>query len=163
MKKLLLILFLATMTYSQVIFTNRCRVTWNKNVETDLAGYKLYESEDGTDNYTTVIDVGSDTTFTWTFTDIDSFLEKKSFVVTAYDSSGNESSFSNKVFIIASSADYLFGDYNEDKRVDSYDLTIFWAFMSIGRYDRKFDVNLDGRLDNTDHLYLVINHGKRME
>ena len=163
MKKLLLILFLVTMTYSQVIFTNKCRLTWNKKVETDLAGYKIYESKDATDNYTTVVDVGKDTSFLWTFTDIDSFLEKKQFAVTAYDTSGNESGFSNNVSIIVSPSNYLFGDYNGDKRVDSYDLTIFWAFMSIGRYDRKFDVNLDGRLDNTDHLYLVINHGQKME
>lgn len=161
MKKLLLILFLVTMTYSQVIFTNKCRVTWNKNVETDLAGYKLYQIKNA--NTYLIVDVGKDTSYIWTFADIDSSLERREFAVTAYDSSGNESGFSSKVSIIASPTNYLFGDYNGDKRVDSYDLTIFWAFMSIGKYERKFDVNLDGRLDNTDHLYLVINHGQKME
>lgn len=160
MKKLLIILFLATVIYSQVIFTNKCKLTWNKNIETDLAGYKVYCLND---TQYTIAEAGLDTSFIWVFTDIDSTLGRREFVVTAYDSSGNESVFSNKVSIIASDSLYLFGDYNRDRRVDSYDLTVFWAFMSIGRYDKKFDVNLDGRLDNTDHLYLVINHGKRLE
>src|SRR3990170_6672109 len=60
---------------------------------TDLAGYKIhYGTTSG--NYTTVIDVGNVTTYTVTnLTNNVTYY----FATTAYDSSGNESGYSNEV------------------------------------------------------------------
>ena len=155
-----ILLLLVSLSQAQIVFNNMCRIYWDKNVETDLAGYKLYEAK--LDNFDKVIDVGKDTSIVYTVTDIDSFLEQRSFRVTAYDLSGNESEFSQSVNVIVAKERYLFGDYNGDKVVNSLDLTQYWIAVSYG-YNRKFDYNLDGRLDNTDHLYLIINHGQKLE
>lgn len=69
---------------------------------TDLAGYKIYYGT-STGNYSTVITVGNVTTYTVTgLTDNITYY----FATTAYDTSGNESSFSNEVSkIISPSSD----------------------------------------------------------
>ena len=60
---------------------------------TDLAGYKIYYGT-SSGNYSTVITVGNVTTYTVTgLTDNITYY----FATTAYDSSGNESAFSNEV------------------------------------------------------------------
>lgn len=76
-------------------------VTWNSNKESDLAGYRVYASLTSGD-YNDPIrfrDVGLDTFKL--FTQLPSFFPNKTvyFVVTAYDSAGNESAFSNEVQI----------------------------------------------------------------
>ncbi len=69
------------------------RVRWDANGESDLSGYKIYYGT-SSGSYDDVIDVGNVTSFL-----IDSLVVKTNyfFTLTAYDSSGNESSFSEEV------------------------------------------------------------------
>jgi len=70
---------------------NSATLSWDENKESDLAGYIVYwGSESG--NYDGAIDV--DNTTSW---QIPSDVGKYYFAVTAYDLSGNESSFSKEV------------------------------------------------------------------
>lgn len=68
-------------------------LAWDPNTESDLAGYKVY-SGTASRNYTNVVTLGLVTTYTVTNVayDITTF-----FAVTAYNTSGLESEFSNEV------------------------------------------------------------------
>lgn len=65
---------------------------WNPNTESDLAGYKLYYGT-SSGNYTTTIDVGN--VVTHTIPDLATGAIYY-FAVTAYDTSDNESGYSNE-------------------------------------------------------------------
>ena len=67
--------------------------TWDANAESDLAGYKLYYGPESS-NYTKTIDVGDTTAYQVNNLTVG---ETYFFVVTAYDSSGNESAPSTEV------------------------------------------------------------------
>jgi hypothetical protein len=148
-RTILILITIINLCYSAIIFDNTYVISWNKNTESDLAGYRLYCN--GVPK-----DVGIDTSVTWFFSD--TTLTKKVFYVTAYDVAGNESLSSNVVSTLVSPVKWLYGDYDYNGRVDSYDAT--WFAISYYIYDKRFDYNLDGRIDNTDHLYFVINHGQ---
>ena len=79
--------------FSQDIFAAQIRLAWDQNTESDLAGYKVYYgTTSGT--YGTPIDAGNVTTYTMTGLT----LGQTYFVtVTAYDTSPNESGYSNEV------------------------------------------------------------------
>ncbi|HMJ90625.1 MAG TPA: Ig-like domain-containing protein, partial [Candidatus Acidoferrum sp.] len=66
---------------------------WNPNSETNLAGYRVYTGE-ATRGYTSVVDVGNTTQFP-----LNSLTPRKTFffAVTAYDTDGLESDFSDEV------------------------------------------------------------------
>jgi hypothetical protein len=68
-------------------------LTWDPNNEPDIAGYKIYYGK-ASGTYESVIDVGNQTTYT-----IPGFLEGVDyyFTVTAYNTYGLESSFSDEV------------------------------------------------------------------
>jgi len=66
---------------------------WNQNPESDLSGYRVhYRTTPGA--YTTTIDVGKVTSYLVTGLQEATYY----FAVTAYDTSGRESTFSNEVF-----------------------------------------------------------------
>lgn len=76
-----------------LLYGGRATINWNANVESDLAGYRVYH---GTTSgvYTQMVDVGNVMTYQWDgltpgFTHY--------FVVTAYDTSSNESANSAQV------------------------------------------------------------------
>ena len=82
MKKLLLILLLTFLPMSGV-WSQEIIVSWDANIENDLAGYKVY----------IVVDVGDS---------INYFIDylpygKYQFTVSAYDTAGNESELPNKI------------------------------------------------------------------
>ncbi len=79
--------------FSQDIFASQIRLAWDPNTESDLAGYKVYYgTTSGT--YGTPIDAGNVTTYTMTGLT----LGQTYFItVTAYDTSPNESGYSNEV------------------------------------------------------------------
>jgi len=79
--------------FSQDIFAAQIRLAWDPNTESDLAGYKVYYgTTSGT--YGTPIDAGNVNTYTMTGLT----LGQTYFVtVTAYDTSPNESGYSNEV------------------------------------------------------------------
>jgi fibronectin type 3 domain-containing protein len=75
--------------------TSSLTLTWNANTESDLAGYKIYRATTSggygapiatvQGNVTTYIATGLQSPATYFF------------IITAYDSAGNESPFSNEV------------------------------------------------------------------
>jgi hypothetical protein len=95
MKNLLLVLFLGSalcQTRGAVVV-----LEWNANVETNLAGYRLY-SGSASRNYNGVVDVGRATNHTNDYLTGEYF-----FAVTAYDTDGLESDLSEELslFIVA--------------------------------------------------------------
>lgn len=93
MKKIILIcIFL--FCCSRVTFAENIIIKWKPNTETDLAGYKLYYGSE-TENYTTSVDVGNMTSYALLDYDGNFYC-----VLTAYDTSGNESEYSNEAHYI---------------------------------------------------------------
>ncbi len=89
----------ATLTVTAITVTGSATLSWaapTTNTDgtplTDLAGYKIYYGT-SPGNYTTSIDIGNVTTYTITNLSTGTYY----FTVTAYDSSGIESSYSNQV------------------------------------------------------------------
>jgi len=70
-------------------------LTWNTNTESDLAGYKVYRGA-GSGNYGAPLATLPKTTTSYIATGLQNGTTYF-FVITAYDSSGNESTFSNEV------------------------------------------------------------------
>lgn len=84
---IIMILLFATSAYAAQV-----RVTWNANTEPDLDGYRVhYGVIPG--EYTEIIDVGNMTEATIEITP--EYGRDYYFVVTAYDTSGNESGYSD--------------------------------------------------------------------
>jgi hypothetical protein len=86
-------IFLLIVLAASNVFAGSVTATWNKNIEPDIAGYKLFFGKT-TGVYTDSIDVGNITT-----TEINDLNDRSKyfFAVTAYDSVGNESSLSKEV------------------------------------------------------------------
>ena len=76
-------------------------VAWNTNTEQDLAGYKIYVGT-ASKGYDKVIDVGNKTYFT-----VDDLKvgDRYYLAVTAYDTSNNESGFSNELTSVPKDGD----------------------------------------------------------
>jgi hypothetical protein len=97
--RLLPIAFLFLFPLASILFpittAHSAQVTlaWDPNSEPDLAGYKIYYD---TEDHRVCIDVGNQTSFT-----VSDLKEGKTYVfaATAYDNYGNESGFSNKVYL----------------------------------------------------------------
>jgi len=79
------------------VFAATVNLGWDANTESDLDGYKLYYGqtprEDGA--YTTVVVIDDETATTHSLPDM--AVGTWYFSLTAYDTSGNESDFSNEV------------------------------------------------------------------
>jgi hypothetical protein len=87
-----LMLLVATVAYAKII-----GFAWDANTETDLAGYKMYCGSTSGGPYTFVKSVTQPiTTTTNDFTTSGTYY----CVLTAYDSSGNESGYSNQVMVV---------------------------------------------------------------
>lgn len=84
---LFVILFLL---FPALIFGAGIQVSWDPNTESDLAGYKIYFGT-ASGVYGAPIDVGNNTTYIF-----NNATEKNTYyiVLTAYDTSGNESAYS---------------------------------------------------------------------
>lgn len=76
-------------------------LTWNANTEADLDGYRIHYGNASRD-YSTNRDVGKATEIT--ITDLSDNVPYY-FAVTAYDTAGNESAYSDEVFIILNPTD----------------------------------------------------------
>jgi len=84
---------LSIFAYSQFVLAAQIKLSWDPNTEPDLAGYKVYYGK-ASRAYDTPINVGNVTTYTLT-----GLTPGQPFYigVTAYDTSNNESGFSNEV------------------------------------------------------------------
>ena len=94
MRKMIISIFIVVfmaVSVSTVFADRSITFGWDANTESDLAGYRLYEKlSDG--SYSLVADVKG---LTHTITVAD--LVDKEWVLTAYDTSNNESEYSNEV------------------------------------------------------------------
>lgn len=109
------ILVLYLLCIPGMLCASSLKISWNPNTESDLGGYRVYYGNAARD-YDYALNVGSSTSVT-----IDGFLEGYTYyiAVTAYDYSGNESSFSREVSVsvpgdpgggvISSIVSWLFG------------------------------------------------------
>lgn len=146
-----------------IVVPHAVRVVWDPNSEADLAGYKIYWKIEDREWF---VDVGL---VTDGFFDV-AMVENPgvgmlTVAVTAYDSTGNESSRSDedRIPVSGDPSGYLFGDLDGSGRVDVVDFALFCESFgsesSMLNYAEKGDLNLDGRIDIYDHLAFTINHG----
>ncbi len=85
------LLTLFSLAYPKPALGGDAIVSWDANSEPDLVGYKLYYGT-ASRSYGTPIDVGNQTTYTINDLGPGTYY----FAATAYDTSGNESGFSNE-------------------------------------------------------------------
>lgn len=81
------------MVVSGCLFAAQIQVTWNANTEEDLAGYRLYVGT-ASGQYGEPVDVGNLTEHTMQIAP--QYGTTYYFAVTAYDTSGNESGYSDE-------------------------------------------------------------------
>ena len=99
-----LLTFLGIFIYTTFSYAAQVTIEWNANTEQNLGGYIIYQGTYSRD-YDASIDVGN-----WTSATIAGLDDNETyyFAVTAYDTNGNESGYSNEVCIncqTSSSAD----------------------------------------------------------
>ncbi len=100
MKKL--IVLLTTLTFTILAFAApvaAVSLSWDPNSESDLAGYNIYWGTNGMTSLTNKINVGLTTSRVISNTNF-VYMRTNTFVVTAYNTSGLESAFSNSVFFV---------------------------------------------------------------
>jgi hypothetical protein len=87
--------FLGIFTYTTFSYAAQVTLEWNANTEQDLSGYIIYQGTSSKD-YDASMDVGK-----WTSATISKLEDNETyyFAVTAYDTEGNESGYSNEVCI----------------------------------------------------------------
>ncbi|MCP4255409.1 MAG: DUF5011 domain-containing protein [Candidatus Scalindua sp.] len=110
-------------------------LSWNANIETDLAGYKVYYGNTS-GSYATNVDVGNQTSYT-----LSGLVGGQTYyiAITAYDSTGNESPFSSEVIYNVPIAN----DFDGDGVADIQD-----AFPTDP--NEWLDTDSDGIGNNTD-------------
>ena len=104
----LLVLAASLVASCVTAFSAEVGLAWDAPAESDLAGYKVHYVVAG-QNDVTSIDVGNVTTYTVSGLDPGTYC----LCVTAYDTSGNETSCSNEVWVTLSPPMYGFRDENE--------------------------------------------------
>lgn len=124
---------------------------WDANTESDLAGYKVYYGT-ASGQYGTPITIGLTTTYTISNLPAGTYY----FAVTAYNSSGLESGFSNEVSAAVSGTSTSLCDINTDTRTDVLDLQVLSnVILGIRSCPGSCDVNRDGYADVLDLQVLV--------
>ena len=110
-------LFVLALTFllAQYALAARIKLAWDPNTEPDVVGYKVYFGTSSR-NYGPPIDVQYVTVYA-----LKSLTKGQRYyiAVTAYDSSGYESGFSNEVSGVAEQADEMLVDYDGDGKSDS--------------------------------------------
>src|SRR6185312_9884873 len=84
-----------TVSLTVTAATSSATLTWNANTESDLAGYKIYRAT-ASGAYGAPLATVPSGTLTYQATGL-SINTTYYFVITAYDSAGNESTYSNEV------------------------------------------------------------------
>jgi fibronectin type 3 domain-containing protein len=84
------------MVVSGCLFAAQIQVTWNANTEEDLAGYRLYVGK-ASGQYGEPVDVGNVTEYVMEITPQHGATYY--FALTAYDTSGNESGYSDEASV----------------------------------------------------------------
>jgi len=118
---------------------------WDANSEANLSGYKVYYGT-ASRTYLAPIVLAKQTAYTFTGLAPGTYY----FAVTAYDTSGSESDFSNEVFrTIAASASGC--DVNGDHAVDALDVQAL-VNVILGKVapSAAADLNRDSKVDQLD-------------
>lgn len=90
---ILLVILLSVISYAK---SYRITLEWDRNTETDLAGYNLYMCESGLFQDANIVDIIKDPNAYTTEIDVN-ITRTIYFYLTAYDTSNNESDESNSV------------------------------------------------------------------
>lgn len=123
-------------------------LVWNPSTSTNISGYRLYlGNAPGT--YDAFITLGIRTSYTVTDLEDGTWY----FAVTAIDSNGNESDFSNEIsqIINSSGSSNPICDFNGDESVDALDAQAM-ANVILGASPtfESHDLNSDGEVDVLD-------------
>jgi hypothetical protein len=120
-------------------------LAWDPNAETDLAGYKVYIGN-ASRTYGTPVVIGTQTTYTFTGLVPGTYY----FAVTAVNTAGLESGFSNEVWTTLSSGTSPC-DANGDQSVNVLDLQVMInVILGVNSGTPSQDLNRDGRIDVLD-------------
>jgi len=135
------------LVYSVPVFAADVTLSWDPNSESDLAGYMLYYGT-ASGVYGTPITLGIQTTFTITDLPPGTYY----FALTAFNTRGLESGFSNEVSATISSQPTTGKcDINGDSLVNVLDLqAVINAILGTQLIAGKGDLNGDGRVDVLD-------------
>jgi len=118
---------------------------WDPNSESDLAGYKVYYGT-ASGTYGTPITIGTQVSYTFTQLAPGTYY----FAVTAYNTAGLESGFSNEVSAVVGATGNGC-DINGDGGVDVLDLQVLSnVVLMIRTCPGACDRNSDGRVDVLD-------------
>jgi len=121
-------------------------LTWSANTDSSTTGYKVYYGT-GSRAYGTPIDVGTQITYTFTSLNPGTYY----FAVTAYNSSGTQSGYSNEVAkLITAGTPASHCDINADGSVNSMDLQIVINAILAGTNLVNADLNGDGQVNSLD-------------
>jgi hypothetical protein len=128
-------------------------LAWDANTEADLAGYKIYFGT-ASRSYGAPIVIGTQTTYTITGLASGTYY----FAVTAYNTAGLESSFSNEVSATITGVPTASRcDINGDSSVNVLDVqAMVNILLGIGSAGSSQDLNGDGKVDILD-LQLLTN------
>ena len=127
------------------------RLQWDPNSETDLAGHRIYWGA-ASGQYGIPITAGLQTTYTVTNLAAGNYY----FAVTAVNSAGVESGFSNEVFGTVAGTTVTSCDQNSDGLVNALDLQVLSnVILQSQSCQRTCDLNRDGRIDALDFQLLA--------
>jgi fibronectin type 3 domain-containing protein len=115
-------------------------LAWDASTSSGIAGYKVYVGNTS-GSYNSPITIGNQTTYTVTNLASGTYY----FAVTAVDSSGNESGYSNEV-----STTVIACDVNKDSGVNAIDLQAMINNILGVNTSTNGDLNNDGRIDVLD-------------
>jgi hypothetical protein len=125
-------------------------LAWDAVSASNLAGYKVYYGA-ASGTYQTPLSAGTQTSYTVTSSHLQPG-QTYYFAVTAYDSSGNESSYSNEVSKTIPTC-----DINSDTSVNVLDLQrLINVILGSGASSGAFDLNEDGSI-NVLELQILCN------
>jgi len=134
------------LAYNAPLFGQSAVLTWSANTDPSTTGYKVY-SGTASRTYGTPIDVGNQTTYTFTSLAPATYY----FAVTAYNSAGVQSGFSSEVAkLISATAPASHCDVNSDGAVNALDLQVLINAILTGTNLVNADLNRDGQVNALD-------------
>jgi len=123
-------------------------LAWDPSISSNIAGYKIYFGN-SSGSYGAPVSIGNQTAYTITGLTSGTYY----FAVTAFDTDGNESDFSNEVSQIVSSGRSC--NINDDGAVNALDLqALANIILGINTSSPSDDLNGDGRVDVLDLQFL---------
>jgi hypothetical protein len=119
-------------------------LAWDASTSPNIAGYKVYVGT-ASRTYGAPIQIGNQTTYTVTGLGTGTYY----FAVSAFNTSGNESGFSNEISTAIASGAVC--DINNDKATNVLDLQLMVnIILGQSPSSGSYDMNKDGRVDVLD-------------